>query len=551
MITRIDGNPSLMKLLPSFCVLLALICSFGCAHRTSMSDPALRDLWNGVPMPAGTIEEAAKKWPNDVTLLELQEGFALLRKGNFSKEARADAKRYFERAAMSFDDLKQPNNFSVAFTADANTPYRGRPYERVLASMFLGILDMADGRCDMAIPAFKSAEFLDARWQPFQFGTDAPMVYALNLRCLIHAKASQGDIVRSKEGLFRSLRMLEGVDGIRSSLENEAHDLENQDPSVQIAFIILDAGISSALMESDMKANAEEILDRVVTDSIRFYVQVLSNKDDSMYETLKVFADKLEKRIGSKDKAPSAQAIAQIDRSLRSLIRQANSGGRLNAKLERAIEKASTTTDAIYSAVSKPKTRLLFEGVGPSVVAEGQYSEIARVVPKKESDAKASVDRARFSVVERCGIHQRSRGLDIVLCDEKALQNDEGQPEGQDTWTGVKLWSSSYQATSMVGRRFDKILKGRAEFRMGTETAALIGAVTAVALLEIGSQLADECRRTGRNCEAAQNMQIAGAVAGLLAGGAWLAGRAVNPEADTRHVTDAFESGYLMLQKED
>jgi hypothetical protein len=186
------------------------------------------------------------------------------------------------------------------------------------------------------------------------------------------------------------------------------------------------------------------------------------------------------------------------------------------------------------------------------VVAEGEYKEVAKVVPSSGKNARPSVEMVEIKVADQCGVHQRDNGgVDFVLCDAEAMKHgDQNDDQGQ-LWSGVKLWSSSYQATSMVGRRFDTILKGRAEFRMGTETAALIGAATAVALFAASNDYARQCQTTGRNCEAAQNLQVAGAVAGLLAGGIWLAGRAVNPEADTRHVSDAYESGYLMLQSKE
>jgi hypothetical protein len=293
MIRLIGGTSARMKLL-QVTLTLALLGAFGCTHITSMSDPALQGLWNGRPLEADAVEHATTKWPKDVALLEMQQSFALLRKGDLSQNGRAEAKLYLERAVAAFDDLKEPNNFSTAFTTDANTPYRGRPYERVLASTFLGILDVADGRCDMAIPAFKTAEFLDARWQPFQFGSDAPIVYALTLRCLNQMRAAPGDIARAQDGLFRSVRLLETVEEVRAALEAQASHLQQQPYSTQISFLIIDAGLSSALMEAPGDAKAGDILERITSDAIRYYAQVLNDKTDPMFETLDSYAKKLE-----------------------------------------------------------------------------------------------------------------------------------------------------------------------------------------------------------------------------------------------------------------
>jgi hypothetical protein len=250
--------------------------------------------------------------------------------------------------------------------------------------------------------------------------------------------------------------------------------------------------------------------------------------------------------VGSKEKYPSAQALARIESTLNELVAQANTSSRLKKVIENKVDNALKSTHAIIEAVSKPKSILSFKGFGPKVVSEGAHNEVAKIVPSNAENAKAGAPHAAFEVSEQCGLNQRqNQGLDIVLCDERARHSD---ADAVRTWNGIKLWSSSYQATSMVGRRFDKILKGRADFRSGSEAAAVIGAYTAVALLEAGSSMRQQCRATGRGCDAARNMELAGAIAGVIAGGAFLAGRAVSPEADTRHLTDAFESGYLMLK---
>ena len=168
----------------------------GCVHRNAMSDPKLAPLWRGKPMPDQVIAQAKKDWPNESTLLNLQESTAILRTASLEKAQVDRAKSYLEEAYNTFEDLRDPENFSKAFTQDDQTPFRGKPYERMLAAILLALLDASNDRCDMAIPALRAAEFLDARWQPFQFGTDAPLVYALNLRCLKQIQASEADVQR-------------------------------------------------------------------------------------------------------------------------------------------------------------------------------------------------------------------------------------------------------------------------------------------------------------------------------------------------------------------
>ena len=59
----------------------------------------------------------------------------------------------------------------------------------------------------MALPALVDAEFLSARWKTFAFGTDAPLVYALMLRCQQQLQAPEQDKKRSAEALARSVRL--------------------------------------------------------------------------------------------------------------------------------------------------------------------------------------------------------------------------------------------------------------------------------------------------------------------------------------------------------
>lgn len=529
-------------------VLLTLLSTQACVHQTSMNDPKLRDFWNGKSLSELDLADATQRWPDDATLIEMQEAFTILRKDVVSKDDRKMAKNSLSKAAASFEDLKQPNNFSSAFTIDSKTPYRGRPYERVLANIFLGILDVADGRCDMALPAFKSAEFLDARWQPFDFGSDAPLIYALTLRCLKENNSSANYINRAREGLFRAIRMGEILEDIRLPLDQLAKSYPLEEPGNQISFLILDAGISASLMESPIAASSKDILANIISDSLRFYVQVLANKDDYMHDTIAAIAQKLERRFGSSDKSPSAQSLVYLESVLKEIISTVDRKYNLTQKISEKLVYVGQLTEEIDRAVSKPKITLLFSGKGPKVISEGQYGEIARILPSSERDAKPDVVVSDFVIPEKCGFHHDNNGvLRIVLCNSDSLVDSNIQKSMNRK--GIKLWSSSYQATSMVGRRFDKVLRGRAQFRLGTDSASQIAAATALTLLDEGNRLERNCRLYGTDCESAKNLQLAGALAGVFAGAAWFTGQMVNPKADTRHLTHAYESGYLILDR--
>lgn len=105
------------------------------------------------------------------------------------------ARRELARAAAVFDDLALDGHaLERAFVGDATRPWRGRPFERVLALATLAALDIERGRCDLALPTLRTAALHDARAAPTEHDraavSDAVLVAALALRCLADGDAS-------------------------------------------------------------------------------------------------------------------------------------------------------------------------------------------------------------------------------------------------------------------------------------------------------------------------------------------------------------------------
>ena len=160
-----------------------------------------------------------------------------------------------------------------------------------------------------------------------------------------------------------------------------------------------------------------------------------------------------------------------------------------------------------------------------------------------------------------CGLRGHGDGgFSVVLCSTKkqGAVVDDAPPVA---WEGLEVWSSSVQATTVVGRRFDTILKGRAAFKAGTETAAEVATWTAWTLWHVGFEMLEQCgssrpapeppRRDAKSpppktsssaegsetCAAiAVSTIAAGAVVAGIGGVVWLAGAVVNPAADPRFV---------------
>lgn len=120
----------------------------------------------------------------DPTLERLERAYATLRAGGSHERARRD----LERAAVSFEDLALPGtSLEEALASDPHKPYRGRPWERTLSLVLLAAL-------------------LDLRAEKGE-ASDAPLIYALLLRCLHEVEAPATDLERARAELRSSLAM--------------------------------------------------------------------------------------------------------------------------------------------------------------------------------------------------------------------------------------------------------------------------------------------------------------------------------------------------------
>jgi hypothetical protein len=509
-----------------FFLLFFIIFNSHCVHKTAMDDKSLSSFFKGAPLPEQELANAMKNWPNDTVLLNIQQAFSILRKTDLTDSDIMRAKNHLEQAVLTFEDLKQPKNFNQAFSPDSKTPYRGRSYERVLASMLLGIINMSLGKCDMALPSFKAAEFLDARWQALQYASDAPMVYALMLKCLNQKNSAISDIDRAKEGLFRALRINVMLENMLSSLSQVSSNIVNNDIT-KLALVLMEVGIPSALMKSDKNADVKELLKQSKLESVKFLLQAVKQKDDPFSEMIMELLKKLPK--SSKDNL-SDENILLIERRIDEIISYIISSDNLMSEITKSHEETHKLAQTIVKITNHHPFIIKFEGKGPTVKSEGEYKEIAKIIPNDQENTVAKVNIKNFNIIPKCGLEQSNGSLTITICN-----NDQKYHEYK-SFKGIKLWSSDYKATHMIGRKFEKVLKGRAQFKLGANTVAIVGAVAAITLLDIGL-------RSGNNA-----IKAAAGVAALVATAAFIAGAATNPEADIRHVTNIFEGGYLLVE---
>lgn len=557
-------------LLAVFAALLLL--AGACATPgVSFSPSELDPLVQLRPVSDDVVQRAVVAEPRDATLIQLEQAFALLRRAKSDDDV-ARARAVLEQAFTSFEDLRDPENMSVAFTVDRNTPYRGRPHERVLAATTLALTDAVNGRCDLALPTLKAAEFLDVRWQRLAFGTDAAAVYALSVYCLAETNGRPEDVRRAEEGLRLTYRYAAAEAAARALVDEAVeHAPRREAIATVIGAELLKLGLLTTLANNPRATTIEEVL----AGGADAVAVVMRKADEIM--ALPEFADAL--RVATEaaggtfaDNSTARQFvrahIADAVKELANILQHLPNTVAAKQSFTEALSTSAALTDESLRQLRTARVQLRFSGLGPMVVREGDYLEVARVVPR---DGALSTTALRMSSVDgaatTCGIRGERDGAGFVatLCGTDGRRTPGALTSSTASVAALEVWSSSVQATTVVGRRFDAILQGRAMFKASSAAVSTLAVWSARALLDTGFVMLASCggrsvasssessesatRKKGKakqqssqgsGGEACVGVAMAtitvGAVVAGIGGVAWLAGAVVNAEADPRFV---------------
>lgn len=600
---------SALRTLASYVVALSCCVQVaGCAHQRPSQDSAFAPYAKATPVGDDVATAAMRAFPADATWVALEQGFALLRHAQTDDDV-TRARDFLERAYTSFEDLRAPENFNAAFSADADVPYRGRPHERVLAATTLALLDISRGRCDIAIPTLRSAEFLDVRWQKLAFGTDASIVYALALRCLVQSNGRPEDIARARAGLRLTLRHERAALAVDDWIDAVVDALPRSDAlSQSVARELLMMGLQTALAADANATNSAELL-----ASAESYVLAWGNKTDELLATPERVAqmDAIAATTGGhlSDQEGGVGGVRLFVRSVLPVaLRTVREAALLDAlatrsaraEVDDALREAEVWALQAEQLLTAPRVHFVLQGLGPRVERRGDYNEIAEVVPRQgvSTEIALEVRGGTGNVDAPCGVRGNGQSVDVVLCAAAVqpaavptLVTSDGVADAapatgaQATHDGMlRLWSSSIQATSVVGRRFNEILAGRAVLRGTTDAIGTAAMWTTWALWRAGLAMLAACAvdgataqtstphdatrwveakvrggssagRNGRRqrssssstssgdvdatmaCSAvAMGVLGAGAVVAGVGAAVWLAGSTVNPAADARFV---------------
>lgn len=533
--------------------ILSLLMLFGCTHTATIKEPIYRPLVKGEPLSDDALNHIRERSPKDAVFADLLQAFAMMRTLDLNKSSvRKDILGLLSTSVNSFEDLSDPVNFSEAFSADESKSFRGRPHERMFAATMAGVFLMAEDKCDRALPYLRNAEFLDARFQKMPFGTDAPLIYALMYRCLYQKNTDQDAIIRAAQGVFRSIRFLTMQETfIKALVDMSVADMRPMAVTNRMAYMLYEVSIYHSLLSAKDDATPEQLVDDAAKNTSLFIATLKDNFADEYQARMRPAVLELgkvynldEKGINNLEEVSFDRIILEADTIGRNLKKVLSKHAWFRKEIEEASRKTQKLTSEILHAAKASKMILSFSGYGPSLLREGSYDEISVIKPSEDASTRPNIRERDLKLSTTCGFHRLSDGgFSIVMCKDNSIGPVESLPS-------LELLSLSRKASSAQGRKFDKVLKGRAQFRAATEDISKVTAWSALFLFYLGAELIADCNRRNESqaCYASGLVVWTLALAtGLFSGTVWLIGKSVNPSADSRFIHLMYESAWLSI----
>jgi uncharacterized protein YdcH (DUF465 family) len=539
-------------------ILCGQLLSSGCASTATIKKPEFAAFAAGQSVSAEQLQNIKSKTPKDAVFADLLQAFALMRTANIENKAtQKEIINLLTESVSTFEDMTDPVNFSKAFSADEDKAFRGRPHERMYTSIMAAVFLMGQGNYDLALSYLRNAEFLDARFQKLPFGTDAPLAYALMYWCLQQRPSDSQELKRAADGVYRSVRFLTLQETLIKALVAIAQaDLRPMAISNRLAYMIFEISIYHSLISAPNNANLAELIDDIAKNAELFTSVLTTNFEQEYKDTINPALHELSKVYGlnSADGRKHLQdlAFSQIGHEAKQIGAHFKQVFKQHAALHQEIINAMRTTelqtDEILAQARRPKLLLNFSGMGPTLERKGSYDEISVIRPSAEASLSPAIRQKNIMSHTACGFHRtHDGGFSAVLCSAK---NASSLGDAIERVPSLELLSLSRKASTVGGRKFDEVLKGRARFRAVTEDIATVGAWSAFFLFHMGNQIIADCNRRGQGDACYTPAYALWAIAGvtvLFSGTAWLIGRASNPAADSRFIHLMYESTWYAI----
>lgn len=527
-----------------------------CLHGPTIEKGEYKPFLHGQPIAQESLETIHEQSPKDAVFADLLQAFALMRTKDLNQSRiRKEILGLLEASVNSFEDMTDPENFSVAFSLDEDKAYRGRPHERMFASTMAAVLLMSENRFGEALPYLRNAEFLDARFQKMPFGTDAPLVYALMYRCLLQQKAQAVDIEHAQRGVYRSIRFLTLQEPLIKTMRLVSDaDVRKASFVRRLAYMIFEISLYYSLMTAPDTKDVSLLLDDAAKQTQIFITALNTHFSDEYKARMKPLVVELAKVYGLNKKTGIAHLeemafdrvsteAHDISEKMKHIMARKS---QVKKSIDDAMSRADSLSNEILKAASANKMTLTFLGHGPAVIRQGSYDEITVIRPSTDAHLEPSVRQRIMKVAQNCGFHRKeSGGFSVTMCASPANKSDPAIMV-----PNLELLSLSRKATTAQGRQFDKILKGRAQFKEATETIAEAGAWSAFFLFYLGAELIADCQRHHQSEACYTKGFVVWGVAGvtaLFSASIWLVGLSSNPAADSRYIHLMYESVWLAV----
>ena len=114
-----------LSIVGRFAALILFLSVQACASRGWNVAESKLLAQSGLPASELIIAKEKEAQARETVVIAMGHAFALARHGENIKEDLQLAKWHLVEAYNSFEDLRDPNSLSVAFTADRKVPYRG------------------------------------------------------------------------------------------------------------------------------------------------------------------------------------------------------------------------------------------------------------------------------------------------------------------------------------------------------------------------------------------------------------------------------------------
>ena len=398
--------------MPHFSVLALALALAGCAPKTSGDQPQ--------PDALEVQRDLANTPGKDQTLEEVRLASLAMARGDLDL---ADA--VLTRAVLDMQDFRADGQFRATVGVESAKEWKGEPYEKMMAFLYLGILRYQRGEYGNALAMSKSALLADTGTRASPYQGDFIPAYVLQAM----AYAALGEQRNAEASIQRAVdaRLSRTYIQVLTRLLNETEVPAGVDPEADAtARVLLLSGLPVGL--SQHPRDPEAAIDAAHAWAIEARGWALNHGKKDWADDLTAL------KKGELRRADAALSV------LGPSWRDAWSARDLSPEERRSIEQDELF---LLRLVRDPGPVLWIEsGRGPIKWAEGRYAQILTY----ETDRQVQAPAVR-------------------------LDGTEVFPHWLD--------STGYQATTRGGRGVDGFLKGKAIFK---DTTGILG----IALLEAG-----------------------------------------------------------------